>query len=101
MNSNKIFTKCFLLNKTWSASGMRTEINKKQGRPSEDSEEAPAKGAKQGKNSLGVGGRGRRCTPLQWSPGAEPRKIDVFEVYNCQKRHFLAGNAGHSRQIDI
>ena len=58
MNSNKIFTKCFLLNKTWSASGMRTEINKKQGRRSEDSEEAPAKGAKRGKNSLGVGGGG-------------------------------------------
>ena len=37
-------------------SGMRTEINKKRGRPSERSEEARAKGAKRGKNSWGVGG---------------------------------------------
>ena len=35
---------------------MRTEINKKRGRPSERSEEARAKGAKRGKNSWGVGG---------------------------------------------
>ena len=34
--------------------GMRTEINKKRGRP-ERSEEARAKGAKRGKNSWGVG----------------------------------------------
>ena len=36
--------------------GMRTEINKKRGRPSERSEEARAKGAKRGNNSWGVGG---------------------------------------------
>ena len=40
------------------SSGMRTEINKKRERPSERSEEARAKGEKQGKNSLGVGGWG-------------------------------------------
>ena len=39
--------------------GMRTEINKKRGRPSERSEEARAKGAKRGKNSWGVWGGGR------------------------------------------
>ena len=38
--------------------GMRTEINKKRGRPSERSEEARAKGAKQDKNNSGVGGGG-------------------------------------------
>ena len=40
------------------SSGMRTEINKKRERPSQRSEEARAKGEKQGKNSLGVGGWG-------------------------------------------
>ena len=76
MNSNKIFTKCFLLNKTWSASGMRTEINKKQGRPSEDSEEAPAKGAKRGKNSLGVGGGGGGAVrPSNGVQGQSPEKL--------------------------
>ena len=38
---------------------MRTEINKKRGRPSERSEEARGKGArraKRGKNNWGVGG---------------------------------------------
>ena len=34
---------------------MRTEINKKQGRTSERSKEARAKGAKRGTNSWGVG----------------------------------------------
>ena len=38
------------------SSGMRTKINKKRGRPSDCSEEARAKGAKQGKNSWGFGG---------------------------------------------
>ena len=37
---------------------MRTEINKKRERPSERSEEARGKEAKQGKNSWGVGGGG-------------------------------------------
>ena len=59
---------------------MRTEINKKQGRPSECSEKAQVKGAKWGNNSWGRGG------------------IGIFEVYDCQKCNFLAGNAGHSRQ---
>ena len=36
--------------------GMRTEINKKRGRPSERSEEARAKRAKQGNNIWGVVG---------------------------------------------
>ena len=76
MNSNKIFTKCFLLNKTWSASGMRTEIDKKQGRPSEDSEEAPVKGAKRGKNSLGVGGEGAALyAPPMESRGRAQKKL--------------------------
>ena len=39
---------------------MRTEINKKRGRPSERSEEARAKGAKRGKNSREVGVQGQR-----------------------------------------
>ena len=34
---------------------MRTEMNKKQGRPSEHSKEAQVKGAKRGKNSWGPG----------------------------------------------
>ena len=34
---------------------MRTEMNKKQGRPSEHSKEARVKGAKRGKNSWGPG----------------------------------------------
>ena len=78
---------------------MRTEINKKRGRPSERSEEARAKGAKRGKNSWGVGGE--PPTGSRPRQGRSPRKIGIFEVYNCQKRNFLAGNAGHSRQIDI
>ena len=85
---------------------MRTEINKKRGRPSEHREEAPAKGAKQGKNSLGVGHAVRPSNVVQgqspWRGLVQsPRTIDIFEVYNCQKRNFLAGNAGHPRQIDI
>ena len=54
---------------------MRTEINKKRGRPSECSEEARGKGAKRGKNSWGVGGRG--TVRPQWGPGAFLRFIIV------------------------
>ena len=72
--------------------GMRTEINKKRGRPSEHSKEAQAKGAKWGKNSWGIGGC-CKPPPPQPVPGAEPRarfiKIGILEVYNCQKRNFL------------
>ena len=42
---------------------MRTELNKKRRRPSERSEEARGKGAKQGKNSWGVGGGGAVSRP--------------------------------------
>ena len=59
--------------------GRRTEINKKRGRPSERSEEARAKGAKQDKNNSGVGGGGAVSTPQTGSRA-------IFEVYNCQKR---------------
>ena len=58
---------------------MRTEINKKRGRPSERSEEARAKGAKRGKNSWGVGwGEGGAVSPPQrglgvW--GGVPEKL--------------------------
>ena len=85
---------------------MTTEINKKRGRPSEPSEEARAKGGKGGKNSWGVGEA--TVSPSNEVQGQSPwrglgrssKKIGIFEVYNCQKRNFLAGNAGHSRQID-
>ena len=78
--------------------GMRTEINKKRGTPSKRSEEARAKGAKRGKNNWVVG-RGGTVSPLPPPPKTGSRCI--FEVYNYQKRNLLAGNAGHSRQIDI
>ena len=81
---------------------MRTEISKKRGRPSQHSKEARAKEAKRGKNSWGVGEEGGGV--LKASPmgsrglGQSPRKIGIFEVYNCQKRNIFAGNC---RQIDI
>ena len=82
---------------------MRTEINEKQGRRSERRVEARVKEAKQGKNSWKVGGRGV-SSPPNGVQGQSPWRrlgIDICEVYNCQKRNFLPGNAGHSRQIDI
>ena len=81
---------------------MRTEI-KRRGRPSEHSEEAQANGAKWGKNSWGVGRGGVSVSPPNGvhGLGQSPRKIGIFEVYDCQKCNFNAGNAGHSRQIDI
>ena len=42
---------------------MRAEINEKQGRLSERSEDARVKGAKQGKSSWEVGGRGVSSPP--------------------------------------
>ena len=58
--------------------GMRTEINKKRGRPSEHSKEARDKGAKQGNNIWGVEGGAVSPTPSpphpQQGPGAEPQK---------------------------
>ena len=45
---------CTILNNS-EEPGMRTEIYKKRGRPSERSEEARARGAKIGKNSWRVG----------------------------------------------
>ena len=76
---------------------MRTEINKNRKRPSERWEEARGKGVKQGKNSWGVGDVVYAPLPPQMGPV----EIGIFEVYNCQKRNFLAENAGHFRQIDI
>ena len=58
---------------------MRTEINKKPGRPSERSEEARAKGAKRGNNRWGVGGGGEGAVsppPPQWGTGGgAPEKL--------------------------
>ena len=58
--------------------GMRTEINKKRGRPSERSKEARDKGAKQGNNIWGVEGGCCKPNPIpphpQQGPGAEPQK---------------------------
>ena len=68
--------------------GMTTEINKKRGRPSECREEAQAKAASEVRTAGGLDG------------GAYSTR-GIFEVYNCQKCKFLAGNARHSRQIDI
>ena len=56
---------------------MRTEINKKPGRPSERSEEARAKGAKRGNNRWGVGGGGEGAVsppPPNGVQGAGPQK---------------------------
>ena len=83
---------------------MRTEINKKPGRPSERSEEARAKGAKRGNNRWGVGGGGEGAVsppPPMGYRGRGPRKIGIFEVCNYQKRNFLAGNAGYSKFLPL
>ena len=51
----------------------------------------------------GLGGGGVSVRPPNGvhGLGQSPRKIGIFEVYDCQKCNFNAGNAGHSRQIDI
>ena len=64
--------------------GMRTEINKKRGRPSERSEEARANGAKQDKNNSGVGGGGAVSTPKR-GPGAFLRFIIAKNAISLQE----------------
>ena len=69
---------------------MRTEINKKQGRPSEHSEEARAKRAKRGKNSWGFGGGGCCKPPLGLPPqtGSRGRAPGQSRVEPQKNWHF-------------